>query len=176
MKPHRTNVYKEFLLKFWYGTPIGKVVFPIWASCKPLLAANRSDQRIIRFLQLCARWKSGALEKNWQSPAGILHPTAPASYQSILFNTNSWKTIFTFSSSHCVWSFVLIKTHLDHQWGPPWWFDALKSVPVKHLGHFRNALKWRFWGEWINSDNLLTPSSSLRTKSIGCHCVLYNTE
>ena len=47
------------------------------------------------------------------------------------------------------------QTHLDHQFGPPWWFDALKSVPVKHLGHFRNALKWLFWGKWINSDNLL---------------------
>ena len=51
----------------------------------------------------------------------------------------------------------LVLTYIDHHyWGPPWWFDALKSVPVKHLGHFRNALKWLFWGKWINSDNLLT--------------------
>ena len=64
MKPHRTNVYKEFLLKFWYGTPIGKVVFPIWASCKPLLASNRSDQRIIRFFAtLCEMEEWNTWEK-----------------------------------------------------------------------------------------------------------------
>ena len=36
----------------------------------------------------------------------------------------------------------LVITHLDHHWGPPWWFDALKSIPVIHFGHFRNAPKW----------------------------------
>ena len=24
----------------------------------------------------------------------------------------------------------LVLTHLDNCWGPPWWFDTLKSVPV----------------------------------------------
>ena len=29
----------------------------------------------------------------------------------------------------------LVLTHLDHCWGPPWWFGALKSVPVIHFDH-----------------------------------------
>ena len=37
----------------------------------------------------------------------------------------------------------LVLTHLDHCWGPPWWFDALKSVPVLILAIFEMAI----WGE-----------------------------
>ena len=33
-------------------------------------------------------------------------------------------------------------THLTHPWGPPWWFDALNSLPVVIFGHFRHAWKW----------------------------------
>ena len=36
----------------------------------------------------------------------------------------------------------LLETHLDHCWGPHWWFDALKSVPVLHFGRFRHAWNW----------------------------------
>ena len=36
----------------------------------------------------------------------------------------------------------LVLTYLDHHWGHPWWFDALKSIPVIHFGHFRIAPKW----------------------------------
>ena len=35
----------------------------------------------------------------------------------------------------------LVLTHLDHHWGYPWWFGTLKSIPVIHFGHFRNAWK-----------------------------------
>ena len=35
----------------------------------------------------------------------------------------------------------LVVTHLGHHWGPPRWFDALKSVPVLDFGHIRNAPK-----------------------------------
>ena len=35
----------------------------------------------------------------------------------------------------------LVLTHLDHCWGPPWWFGALKSVLVLDFGHFRHAPK-----------------------------------
>ena len=35
----------------------------------------------------------------------------------------------------------LVLTHLGHHWGPPRWFDALKSVPVLDFGHIRNAPK-----------------------------------
>ena len=44
----------------------------------------------------------------------------------------------------------LVLTHLDHCWGPPWWFGALKSVPVIHFSRFRHAWKWPFWGKWGN--------------------------
>ena len=43
----------------------------------------------------------------------------------------------------------LVLTHLDHLWGPTWWFDALKSVLVLDFGHFRHAWKWPFWGELV---------------------------
>ena len=33
----------------------------------------------------------------------------------------------------------LVLPPLDHHWGPPLWFNALKSIPVIHFGHFRNA-------------------------------------
>ena len=36
----------------------------------------------------------------------------------------------------------LLETHLDHCWGPHWWFDALKSVTVLHFGRFRHAWNW----------------------------------
>ena len=37
----------------------------------------------------------------------------------------------------------LVSTHLTHPWGRPWWFDALKSLPVVIFGHFRHAWKWQ---------------------------------
>ena len=43
----------------------------------------------------------------------------------------------------------LVLTHLDHCWGPPWWFGALKSVPVIHFGRFRHAWKWTFGGKLV---------------------------
>ena len=36
----------------------------------------------------------------------------------------------------------LVKTHLNHPWGPPGWFDALNSVLVVIFGHFWHAWKW----------------------------------
>ena len=33
----------------------------------------------------------------------------------------------------------LVITHLNHPWGPSGWFDALNSLPVAILGHFRHA-------------------------------------
>ena len=41
--------------------------------------------------------------------------------------------------------YVTVSSNLiDYHWAPlgPWWFDALKSVPVIYLGHLRNAPKW----------------------------------
>ena len=43
----------------------------------------------------------------------------------------------------------LLETHLDHCWGPHWWFDALKSVTVLHFGRFRHAWKLPFWGKLV---------------------------
>ena len=43
--------------------------------------------------------------------------------------------------------YVTVSSNLiDYHWAPlgPWWFDALKSVPVIYLGHLRNAPKWPF--------------------------------
>ena len=36
--------------------------------------------------------------------------------------------------------------------GTPCWFDALKSVPVIHFGHFRNGHFWANWTFWGNSE------------------------
>ena len=47
----------------------------------------------------------------------------------------------------------LVLIHLNHCWGPPWWFDALKSVPVLilaifemailgEIGHFQACRQW----------------------------------
>ena len=43
----------------------------------------------------------------------------------------------------------LVLTHIDHHLGPPCWFDALKSVPVIHFGHFRNAEKLSLLGKLV---------------------------
>ena len=43
----------------------------------------------------------------------------------------------------------LVLTYLDHHWGHPWWFDALKSIPVIHFGHFWNAWKWSLLGKLV---------------------------
>ena len=43
----------------------------------------------------------------------------------------------------------LVLTHLDHFWGPTWWFDALISVPVIHFSRFRHAWKWPFLGKLV---------------------------
>ena len=43
----------------------------------------------------------------------------------------------------------LVLTYLDHHWGHLWWFDPLKSIPVIHFGHFRNAWKWSLLGKLV---------------------------
>ena len=43
----------------------------------------------------------------------------------------------------------LVLTYLIYHWGHLWWFDPLKSIPVIHFGHFRNAWKWSLLGKLV---------------------------